>query len=95
MTFSVLEGGVRVTSITPNPLRVRIAGTFAHGTTALINAWWSNWCGVREALRARAALGRAAASSRYAVLPACLERSAPSKLTFVPQGGTAAATRGR
>jgi hypothetical protein len=88
LTFSVLRRGARLTSIGGNPLRVRIVGTFAHGTTALINAWWANWCGVRDSLTAHAAIGTASASSRYAVLPVCLEHSAPSKLTFVRQGGS-------
>jgi len=83
ITVAVLEHGARVTAIRDNPVSVRVSGALSHGTTLVLNAWWSNWCGNRRAFTARAALGSAVASRRFSVLPYCDTPGAPSRLQGV------------
>ena len=87
-TLTIRRDGATVASIVGNPLRLRIDGTLYRGSTLLYNAWWSNWCGERNGLGARAAIGALRASARYRALPACDARRSPSRLEGIPEPPT-------
>jgi hypothetical protein len=94
-SLTVVRDGARVLSIHGNPVSYRISQTIAHGTSPLFDAWWSNWCGSRSGLRVRGGVGALTASGPYHVLPVCLARSAPSRLTGVRYSTLAGFSRGR
>jgi hypothetical protein len=82
-SLTVVAHRARVAAIRGNPVRYRIDQTIGHGATPLFDAWWSNWCGDRGALRVRATMGALTGSSSLHILPVCLDASSPSRFRGV------------
>ena len=79
-----MRNGARVASIRGNPVTYRIDQMINHGTTALFDAWWTNWCmRIGTTFSVRGAIGALTASAPYNVLPVCLGAGMASRLRGV------------
>jgi hypothetical protein len=79
-SLTVVVDGARVRSIDRNPISAVLKGGFPHGIVTLLDVWWSNWCGTRAVIDARAMFASQVRAGPYRVLPACISRGSPSRL---------------
>jgi hypothetical protein len=83
-SLAVIRNGTPVASIDGNPVSYRINQAIDHGTTALFDVWWGNWCGSRSGtFRVRGSLGPLTTSAPYQLQPICNSTATTSRLTSV------------
>ena len=79
-SLSVVDHGRRVRSLDPNLISAVLKGGLPYGIVALLDVWWSNWCGTSVMFDARATFASQVRAGPYRVLPVCISRGSPSRL---------------
>jgi hypothetical protein len=80
VSLTVVDDGARVRAIDPNPISAVLKGALPHGVVALLDVWWSNWCGTRGVFDARATFASQVRAGPYRVLPECISHVSSSRL---------------
>jgi hypothetical protein len=83
--FTVEQNG-RPARVRNNPLSVpvRIRLLAKQSKTIFNDVWWSNWCGSRRNIDLAVRFDGSIVHSPFSVLPGCLDRKDPSRLTQGP-----------
>jgi hypothetical protein len=82
LAIAILRAG-RAAAVVGNPLRSAASRAIAAGGHVTLSGDWSNWCGSRTSLTVHASYGSLGVRMRPHVVPVCVQRARPSRLTRV------------